>query len=732
MAVKDTLLIWQQNINKSPTCQHDLLSGNKLTKENIDILAIQEPAINFNNMSIAAKEWMSIYPSMHTSNPETTRSLLLIRSQISTDSWSQLDFPSGNVTVIQITSAWGKLMLFNIYNDGKHNNTIKLLTKYHKDNQVNIGHNASGNAYTVWLGDFNRHHPYWDDPGDDRLFTKEATLTAEILIEAVAETGLKLVLPCGLPTHCHSTTKRWSRLDHVFITDHSIDMVTTCNTLPDHRGINTDHLPILTELNLVVNILEVDPIPNFREVDWDKFRKALSAHLEATDWSSAIICQRQLDERCAKLTEAIQATIRDQVPIMEITPKSKHWWTKELTQLRRKTNKMGRQSYERRGNPGHRIHAKHKEVAKRYNGILLYNKNQHWQDWLERAEELDIWMVNRCTSAAASDRGKARIPMLKYKVGKEEQVARTNKEKGVVLAKGFFPPSPPNLDLDDKEDYPNQCQGNIKITMEQIQGQLWKLKPFKAPGPDSIPNIILTKCADLLAGSLLCIYKAIYEHRLSYKPWKTFATVVLRKPGKPRYDVLKAYRPIALLNTMWKVLTAIIVDQLTFISEKHHLLPNNHFGGRPRRTTTDAMHLIADIIKLSWRAGKVMAVLFLDIEGAFPNVVPSRLEHNLLKRGVPRKIVTFVHNMLQNRITTLKFDGYVSDSLRINNGIGQGDLLSMILYQFYNADLLDIPARKEESATVLRSKGLKDAMCVGWFGDDWDCSVGCPSEAMIM
>ena len=32
---------------------------------------------------------------------------------------------------------------------------------------------------------------------------------------------------------------------------------------------------------------------------------------------------------------------------------------------------------------------------------------------------------------------------------------------------------------------------------------------------------------------------------------------------------------------------------------------------------------------------------------------------------------------------------------------------------------------------VLRSKGLKDAICVGWFGNDWDCSVGCPPEAMI-
>jgi len=48
----------------------------------------------------------------------------------------------------------------------------------------------------------------------------------------------------------------------------------------------------------------------------------------------------------------------------------------------------------------------------------------------------------------------------------------------------------------------------------------------------------------------------------------------------------------------------------------------------------------------------------------------------------------------------LKFDGYVLDPIQIDNGIGQGDPLSMILYQFYNADLLDIPKRKEESATA--------------------------------
>ena len=32
---------------------------------------------------------------------------------------------------------------------------------------------------------------------------------------------------------------------------------------------------------------------------------------------------------------------------------------------------------------------------------------------------------------------------------------------------------------------------------------------------------------------------------------------------------------------------------------------------------------------------------------------------------------------------------------------------------------------------MLRSKGLKDTMCVVGFGDNWDCLVGSPPETMI-
>jgi len=56
--------------------------------------------------------------------------------------------------------------------------------------------------------------------------------------------------------------------------------------------------------------------------------------------------------------------------------------------------------------------------------------------------------------------------------------------------------------------------------------------------------------------------------------------------------------------------------------------------------------------------------------------------------------------MLTGRKTRLKFDDYTSDWFELDNGIGQGNPLSMILYLFYNADLLDVAKGLDEK--VLR------------------------------
>ena len=151
----NTLTVWQQNVNKSPTCQHTLLSNNILITHNIDIITIQEPVVNHFNFSIALKDWISIYPSMDSTFPGKTRMLTLIHAAICTDLWEQIDFPSGDITVIKIKGEWGNLTLFNIYNEGKSDETLMVLKLFHSTRHNTVNHANADTDHIMWVGDFN-------------------------------------------------------------------------------------------------------------------------------------------------------------------------------------------------------------------------------------------------------------------------------------------------------------------------------------------------------------------------------------------------------------------------------------------------------------------------------------------------------------------------------------------------------------------------------------------------
>lgn len=52
----------------------------------------------------------------------------------------------------------------------------------------------------IWLEDFNRHHPLWDNDSNHRLFTSEALARAEILVDLVTEWDMHMALPKDICT----------------------------------------------------------------------------------------------------------------------------------------------------------------------------------------------------------------------------------------------------------------------------------------------------------------------------------------------------------------------------------------------------------------------------------------------------------------------------------------------------------------------------------------------------
>ena len=125
--------------------------------------------------------------------------------------------------------------------------------------------------------------------------------------------------------------------------------------------------------------------------------------------------------------------------------------------------------------------------------------------------------------------------------------------------------------------------------------------------------------------------------------------MVLHKSGRPSYNDPKAYRPITLLNTLGKLFSAIVTDDLSCFCETREVLPKNQFGGRLAQTTSDSMLLLPHTIKEKRRQKRVASVLFLDRQEVFPNVVKEVLIYNICQRAVPAKYTRLTKLMLTGR-----------------------------------------------------------------------------------
>ena len=324
-------------------------------------------------------------------------------------------------------------------------------------------------------------------------------------------------------------------------------------------------------------------------------------------------------------------------------------------------------------------------------------------EFLESADESTLWTAARYIDSPNAGEGgaKTRIPTLQIK-DQDGTVtyAQMNSDKAHHIARSFFPPPPASPSIPADPRLPDPVPYTPRFTRDQIRRIVDKLSPYKAAGPDAIPNIVWKKCIDVVIDHLFHIYNTCLADRFYCEEWLESLTAVLRKPGRQTYDILKSYHPIALLDTIAKIFTALLAEDITILAEQYKLLPAHHFGGRPGQRTTDSMHLLTHRIKHAWRNGRVASVLFLDIEGAFPNAVKEQLLFNMRKRRIPEQLIRCVNMVLTGRTTKLKFNDYTLDQIPLLNGIGQGDPLSMISYLFYNADILDIPNSQNELAVT--------------------------------
>ena len=85
-----------------------------------------------------------------------------------------------------------------------------------------------------------------------------------------------------------------------------------------------------------------------------------------------------------------------------------------------------------------------------------------------------------------------------------------------------------------------------------------------------------------------------------------------------------------------------------------------------------------------------VTLIAFDLKEAFNNVYAYTLEARLQERRIPGPVRKWIRSFMQERTASVQFNGFKIEVEPLPfAGLAQGSLLSLILFTFYNADLVD-------------------------------------------
>lgn len=145
--------------------------------------------------------------------------------------------------------------------------------------------------------------------------------------------------------------------------------------------------------------------------------------------------------------------------------------------------------------------------------------------------------------------------------------------------------------------------------------------------------------------------------------------ILLKKDRKRDPGLIQLYQIIILLNCFGKIVERVVAQQLALYCETYSKLHSGQMNTQKNRSAINDVSILVHRVQKSWEEKKLAEALFMDVKGAFDNVLRSQLFRNMIELSINGNLVAQTRFFLIDRKIQIIIDEYENKERKIEMDI---------------------------------------------------------------
>ena len=214
------------------------------------------------------------------------------------------------------------------------------------------------------------------------------------------------------------------------------------------------------------------------------------------------------------------------------------------------------------------------------------------------------------------------------------------------------------------------------LTMEEVAKAMKQLPAGKSPGVDSIPAEFYHEMWEDIASDIFnFVQESISQCFLLDE--LNISKIALIPKSEDRLRI-QNYRPISLLNTLYKVVAKVYANRMKPLL--HNWILPSQTGFVPNRCILDNIFLAFEAIAWTRENQQDLSMLLLDFEKAYDRVNWTFLREVMAKLGFHSQWIKQVMSLNANTAASIIVNGEISETFRLQRSVRQGCPLAPYLF----------------------------------------------------